>query len=66
MMGYEDCKDLTTRTASNKMLHDKAFNTAKNSKYDRSQRGLASKVYKFFDEKLLGAVLKLRICQTGN
>ena len=40
-MAYKDCKDLTRRTASNKMLHDKAFNTAKNSKYDRSQRGLA-------------------------
>ena len=34
MMAYEDCKDLT-RTASNKILCDKAFNTAKSSKCDR-------------------------------
>ena len=33
------------------MLHDKAFNTAKNLKYDEYQRGLASVVYKFFDKK---------------
>ena len=33
---------------------DKAFNIAKNSKYDRYQRGIASMVYKFFDKKLKG------------
>ena len=34
-MGNEDFKDLSRRTASDKMLRDKAFNIAKNPKYDR-------------------------------
>ena len=50
-MGYGDFKDLTRRTASEKILRDKAFNIAKNPKYDGYQRGLASMVYKFFDKK---------------
>ena len=29
-----DFKDLTRRTASDRILHDKAFNIAKNPKYD--------------------------------
>ena len=33
-MVYEDFKDLKRRTASDKVLRDKAFNIAKNSKYD--------------------------------
>ena len=33
------------------MLRDKAFNIAKNQKYDGYLRGLASMVYKFFDKK---------------
>ena len=49
-MTYGDFKDLK-RTASDKILRDKAFNIAKNSKYDGYQRGLASMVYKFFDKK---------------
>ena len=32
-------------------MRDKAFNIAKNPKYDRHQRGIASMVYKFFDKK---------------
>ena len=32
-------------------MRDKAFNIAKNPKYDRYQRGLAFMVYKFFDKK---------------
>ena len=47
-MAYEDFKDLPTRTTSDKVLHDRAFNTAKTSKYDGYQQGLASMVYKFF------------------
>ena len=39
------------RTASDKVLRDKAFNIAKNPKYDEYQRGLASIIYKFFDNK---------------
>ena len=33
-MAHGDFKDLTRRTASDKILRDKAFNIAKNSKYD--------------------------------
>ena len=35
-------------------MRDKAFNIAKNPKYDGYQRGLASMVYKFFDKKTAG------------
>ena len=47
-MAYGDFKDLARRTASDKVLRDKAFNIGKNSKYDGYQRGLALMVYKFF------------------
>ena len=50
-MAYGDFKYLTRITASNKFLRDKAFNIAKNPKYDGYQRRLASIVYKFFDKK---------------
>ena len=50
-MVYGDFKDLTTRTASDKILRDKAFNIAKNPKYGRYQRGLSSMLYKYFDKK---------------
>ena len=50
-MAYGDFKDLARRTASDKVLRDKAFNIAKNLKYDGLQRGLASMVYKFFYKK---------------
>ena len=46
-----DFKDLTRRTVLDKILRDKAFNIAKNTKYDGYQLGLASMVYKFFDKK---------------
>ena len=39
-MAYGDFKDLTRRTASDKILRDKVFNIAKNKKYDGNQRGL--------------------------
>ena len=41
-----------------------AFNFAKNSKYDGSQRGLASMVYKCFDKKTLFG--QLNPCQISN
>ena len=47
-MAYEDFKDLKRRTFSDKILKDKAFNIAKNAKYDGYQRGIPSMVYKFF------------------
>ena len=40
-MAYEDFKDLKRRIFSDKVLRDKAFNVAKNPKYDGYQRGLA-------------------------
>ena len=54
-MAYGDFKDLAIRTASDKLLRDKAFNVAKNPEYDGYQRGLASMVHKFFDKKSTGS-----------
>ena len=48
-MVYGDFIDLTRRTASDKILCNKEFDTAKNLKYDGSKRGLASMIYKFFN-----------------
>ena len=64
-MAYGAFKDVT-RTVSDKTLHDKAFNIAKNQKYDRYQRGIASMVYKFLIRKLLEVLLKMKIYQTKN
>ena len=50
-MVYGDFKDLARRTASDKVLRDKAFNMDENPKYDGYQRDLASMVYKVFDRK---------------
>ena len=57
-MAYGDFKYLTRITASDKILRDKAFNIAKNLKYNGYQRGLASMVYKCFDEKTSGSGIK--------
>ena len=54
-MAYRDFKDIARRTASDKVLRDKAFNVAKHPKYDGYQRGLASMVYKFFDKISAGS-----------
>ena len=53
-MSHENFKDLKRRTASDKILRDKAFNTVKNPKYNRYQIGLVSLVYKSFDKKSTG------------
>ena len=53
-MGYGDFKDLKRRAAADNVLRDKAFNIAKNPKYDGYERGLASMLYKFFDKKTKG------------
>ena len=50
-MVYGDFNDLARRTTSDKVLRNKAFNIAKNRKYDGYQRSLDSMVYKFFDKK---------------
>ena len=52
-MAYGDFKDLPRRTASDKILHAKAFNIAKIPKYVGYQRDFASMHYKFFDQKHL-------------
>ena len=57
-IAYEDFKDLTRRTASEKILCVKTFNIAENPKYNGYQRGLASMVYKCFDEKMSGSGIK--------
>ena len=54
-MAYGDFKDLKRRTASDKILRDKAFNIAKIPKHDGYQRGLASIVYKFFNNNSTGS-----------
>ena len=55
-MAYGDFKDLTKRTAADKVLRDKAFKIASNQKYGY-QRGLASIVYNFFDKNSQGSGL---------
>ena len=57
-MAYRDFKDLSRRTASDNVLRDKAFNIAKNPKYDGYERGLVSMVYKFCDKKSSGSGIK--------
>ena len=47
-MAYGELKELPSRTASDKVLCDKAFNIAKNPKHDVYQKGLASIAYKFY------------------
>ena len=59
-MAYRDLKDLNRTTAADKVLCDKAFNIAKNPKYEY-QRGLASMIYNFFDKKIGGATILARL-----
>ena len=49
---------LARMTSTDRGLRDKAFNIAKNSKYDKYQRGVASVVYKVFDKKSEGRGFK--------
>ena len=56
-MAYGDFKDLAKKTATDKVLRDKAFKIASDQKYDGYQRGLASRGYKFFDKKSQGSGL---------
>ena len=57
-MAYADFKDLRRKKASDKVLRDKVFDIAKNSKHDGYQRGLASMIYKLFDKKTSGGAVK--------
>ena len=58
-VAYSGSKDLTKRTVADKILKTKAFDIAKDPKYDGYQRGLASMVYKNFDSKVSGSGAKL-------
>ena len=50
-MAYGYFKDLAKRAAADKLLRDKAFNTAEDPKYHGYQRELASMAHKFFNKK---------------
>ena len=56
-MAYGDFKDLKRSTQSDKVLKDKAFETARNPKYNGYERSLASMVFKFSNKKI-GAGIK--------
>ena len=60
-MAYEDFKN---STASDKILCNKAFNIAKNPKFDACQRGLASMVYRFFNKKTADGAATLARSET--
>ena len=59
-MAYSYFKDLSRKTASDKVLRDKAFNIAKNPKYDGYRGGLPSKINKFLIKNCLVLILLLR------
>ena len=61
-MAYGDVKYLKRRIQSDKASNDKASNL----KYDGCQRGLASVVYKIFDKKAKGGVLKMKLRRINN
>ena len=62
-MAEGDFKALNKRTADDKVLPDKAFNIAKDRKYDGYQRGLFSMVYKFFDKKTSGGTVNNELAE---
>ena len=57
-MAYGDFEDLSRKLSVDKILHNKTFNIAKNSKYDGYQGGLVSVVYIFFDKKTSDGTVK--------
>ena len=57
-MAYGDLEDLARRTASDKILRNKAFNISKNPKYDGYQRVLAFMIYKVLDKRTSGSGIK--------
>ena len=60
-MAYGDFKDLTRRTVSDKILCGKAFNIAKNLKYDRYKCGFLQWFINFFIKKLQVEQVKMKI-----
>ena len=57
-MAYGDFTNLARRTFADKVWRDKAYDIAKNPKYDWYQRVLTSMVYKCFDKKSSGSGIK--------
>ena len=62
-MPYGDFKDFSKGTASDKVLCDKTFKTAKYSKYGGYHIGLASMAYRFFNKNTAGVAAKNKIMQ---
>ena len=50
-LAYFDSNHLAKRAISDKIVGKRAYEIAINPKYNRYQRGLASVIYNFFDEK---------------
>ena len=65
-MAYGDSKDLARRRASDKVLRDKAFNIAKNRKYNVYERDLASMADKVFERNLKLVVLIMKSNKMSN
>ena len=65
-MAYGDFKHLRRRTASNKILRDKAFDIAKHPKIVDIKGVLLQLFINFLIKRLLVVVLKMRIPQTKN
>ena len=56
-MTYGDFEDLIRITVSDKILCKSAFNININPKYDGYQHGIASMIYRFFDNKIRSETL---------
>ena len=65
-MAYRDFKDLPRRTASDKVLHHKAFNIARNPKYDGYLLVLLQWFANILIKNLPVVLLKVKFCQTNN
>ena len=59
-------KDLNRRTFVDKVLHEKAFDIAKDPKNDGYQLWPASMVYTFFNKNTCGVLLKTKILLIKN
>ena len=58
---YFESKDLAKKTISVKILKNRAYELARNRKYDEYQRALASTVYKFVHKKTeWGAIVTIK------
>ena len=61
---YSDSRDISKRTAADKILKNEAHKIAKDPKYDGYQRSLGSMVYKCFDKKTKSSRLSYTIKST--